>query len=378
MRSEQKVTLAISGCGDLTTRTLLPRFENDTGRGRFALRGFHNPRGSNHRALAERFEGARAFDDYAEMLDETDAEAVLVLSPAQLHAGQALAALRAGKHVYVQKPVAADASGVDALVREAAERGLVFAAAPVQAAYPTIRRMAALVGEGKLGTVYFATAPFMGWSGMDVEAAKHPGWRYQSGDGPLRDHGIYSLVTLISILGRVESVCAFSGITVGHRFWQGERIEVAEDDNTAALLRFENGALVSVHEAWCPCPEAAPPLRIFGLGGVLETFGGRWDACPAGYTLFGPSGQELERVDVLGSEEAKGFDDGMPNPHVWCDVLHFAGCITGGAEPAFPPGLVRHVYDVIDAVFEAASTGVRQRPGARVNTDTPSISHETK
>ena len=363
MKEERKVTLAISGCGDLTARTVLPRLESDAGRQRFVPLGFHNPGGSGHRAMADRFEGARAFDDYGEMLAESDAEAVLVLSPAQFHVEQSLAALRAGKHIYVQKPVAANAAGVDVLVREAAERDLVFAAAPVQAAYPTIKRITELVGGDAIGKVYFATAPFMGWSGMDVDSAKHPGWRYQTGDGPLRDHGVYSLVTLVHILGRVESVCAFSGIGVDHRFWEGERFEVTEDDNTAALLRFESGALASLHEAWCPCPEdVPPPLRIFGLGGVLESFGGRWDACPSGYTLFGPDGGKRERVDVFSGEAGKGFDDGMPNPHVWCDILHLADCITRRAAPAMSPDTVAHVYAVIDAIFKAAATGVRQKP----------------
>jgi predicted dehydrogenase len=357
------LSIDICGCGDLFFRTLLPRFESEAGRARFTLAGLFNPSGEEHYRLADRLEGAHAYSSYETMLAESSSDAVLVLCPAHFHCEQTLKALKAGKHVYVQKPLAASAGEVDAMMAEAETRDRVLIAAPVQGVYPTIHQLAGEIERGTIGEIYYATAPFMGWSGMDVEAAKHPGWRYEKGDGPLRDHGIYSLVSLVTILGHVESVSAFSEIKTDHRKWKGERFEVTEHDNTAALLRFESGALVSLHEAWCPCPEtSAPPMRIFGLGGVLETFGGRWDACPQGYILYGTDGAILEKKDVLASEAGRDFDDGGPNPHVWRDLLHLSECVSNGIPPVSTPTLVRHVYAIIDAIYEAAATGCRQTP----------------
>lgn len=361
--SKTPLSIDICGCGDLFFRTLLARFESEAGKANFKLAGLFNPSGEEHMRLADRLEGARAYTSYETMLAESRSDAVLVLSPAHFHCEQAVKALEAGKHVYVQKPLAASAGEVDTMVTAAETRDRVLVAAPVQGIYPTIRALADAVARETIGDVYYATAPFMGWSGMDVEAAKHPGWRYKKGDGPLRDHGIYSLVSLVTILGRVESVSAFSAIKTDHRKWEGQRFEVTEHDNTAALLRFESGALVSLHEAWCPCPEtSASPMRIFGLEGVLETFGGRWDACPQGYTHYGANGTVLEKKDVLASEAGRDFDASGPNPHVWRDLLHLSECVSNGISPVSTPTLLRHVYAIIDAIYEAAATGRRQTP----------------
>ena len=360
--SQKILSLAILGCGDLFVNCIAPRMLREDGAARFRVNALCSPRGPGA-AVTDQFPDARTFRDYTEMLEDSDAEAVVVLSPAQFHAEQTLAALRAGKHVYVQKPMGRSLAEISPLTEEAEKRGLTLIAAPVQGCYPTIQRIKQTVAAGELGPIYFATSPFMGWNGMTVHSQNHPGWRYTSGDGPLRDHGIYSLTTLIEVLGRVESVVGFSGIQTGQRIWQGKSFPVTEHDNTAALLRFASGALASIHEGWCAGAEEAPPLRIFGLEGSLRTFGARWDACPDGFVISEPDvGADRRTVNVLAEDAHRAAKDGLYNAHVWFDLLHLADCVAGQCQSVVSMEKLRHIYAVIDAIFAAAASGEQQRP----------------
>jgi predicted dehydrogenase len=85
------------------------------------LAAIHDPHPDRARALADRH-GAKAVDNPAALLDAVDI--LSIASPAATHAAWALAALRAGKPVYVEKPLATDLEGADAIATEAAARGL--------------------------------------------------------------------------------------------------------------------------------------------------------------------------------------------------------------------------------------------------------------
>ncbi|MGA0600350.1 Gfo/Idh/MocA family protein [Caulobacter sp. KR2-114] len=88
------------------------------------LAGVFDPHPERAEALATRRGGA-AFDSLEALLEASDA--VSIASPASAHAGAALAALRAGRHVYVEKPIATDLADADAILGEAARRGRVVA-----------------------------------------------------------------------------------------------------------------------------------------------------------------------------------------------------------------------------------------------------------
>ena len=88
------------------------------------LAAVHDPHPDRAQALAERH-GARAVADAAALFDAVDV--VSIASPAHAHAAWALAALKAGKPVYVEKPLATDLGEADAIAGEAARRGLVVA-----------------------------------------------------------------------------------------------------------------------------------------------------------------------------------------------------------------------------------------------------------
>jgi predicted dehydrogenase len=116
------------------------------------------------------------FSALADALQAVDADAVVVITPPDLHAGQCLEAVRAGKHVLVEKPFTKDLSQARQIVAEAAERGLKVAVTQNARYYPPVLTIRRLLQSGELGHPSFGLMTKYGWrprvhhSGADQHA----------------------------------------------------------------------------------------------------------------------------------------------------------------------------------------------------------------
>ncbi len=104
-------------------------------------------------AAARRWDVAKVYADFDDLLDDDDVDAVEVLTPTHLHHAHVLAALRAGKHVSVQKPLANSVPEARELARVAAETGLVLRVSECFRHYPPLERARELVEGGAIGRV---------------------------------------------------------------------------------------------------------------------------------------------------------------------------------------------------------------------------------
>ena len=132
----------------------------------------------------------------------------------------ALQALQAGKHVYVQKPMAQTLEEADRLVEEASRRGLVLAAAPPNMISPTLQRIRALIQEGVIGKVglVFCHSSHGGATGPGRFTDSQ--WFFMQEAGywtSLVDMGVYGLHTVTGILGPARRVTALGGIAYRDR-----------------------------------------------------------------------------------------------------------------------------------------------------------------
>ncbi len=355
--SQRRHKIAFVGCGDLFEKSFLPRLLQVDGLRRFEVVALCDVDASR----AARFQsdlGCRRFSEYDRMLAEARPEVVAILTPARGHVSQALAAMQSGADVYLQKPAATSVSELDRLISAAAATGRLVVCALAMQRYPTIAAIADTLRSGAIGPVFYAVAPCMGWGGQSLDGTPaNPSWHFEAGSGPLRDHGVYTLVTLTALFGPALRVCAMNTITVPQRGWRGTTFPVTEPDNVAVILEHAHGVLVHLHEAWSAESEASASLRIVGLEGSLHTFGGIWDVNPHGFDHYGAHGVLVDRVDLRDRFEARPFGDPFYNPHAWVDLLHLVDCIDSGSYPSASPAAMRPVYLAIDAIDKAAATG---------------------
>lgn len=210
----------------------------------------------------ERFAGARVTTDFRELVSSGDIDAIDVALPTYLHFKVAKAALEAGKHVFVEKPMTPSAAECRELASIAEANGLVLAVGFKRRVAQLWSRVKGLVEEGVIGDPQFALFELWRWPyrpGAD-------GWRYdidRVGSWELEEpvHCFDKARWLLGpTAGEIVSVYARANSR------QEGRPEL--HDNFSAIIEFENGAHATISQtlsAWGHCHG----LKLTGVDGAL-------------------------------------------------------------------------------------------------------------
>ena len=274
------VKAGLIGCGSLSLIGILPQLAEPDAKERIELMAVCDVNEPRARETAERFGIPDAYADAQDLIAREDIDLVLVITPIEFHYSLAMAALRAGKHVYVQKTMATTYAEASEMVDTARERGLTLVAAPGQMLAPAMQAMKELVDSGALGDLYWAWGSTGGWyhdeptrRGEGALGAVDPTWYYRAAGGPLRDVTVYMLHSLTGVLGPAQRVTAMSGIRVPVRHWRDKTIPVEVDDNSVLLLDFGGAtfAMAGGHASRTGQLVQWGAMGIYGSGGAIET-----------------------------------------------------------------------------------------------------------
>ncbi len=178
--------------------------------------------------------GGRAFESFDQVLEAPDVDGVLLATPHTTHADLIVAAAGAGKHVFVEKPLALTVSSARRAVAAAEESGIVLQVGHNNRRQPANRRLKDLIETGDLGTVtmidtYQSTPNALGFE-SDY-------WRANSTESPLggmTSLGVHMIDTMTYLLGPIKSVFAFS---------KGILDTPAIDHATSIVFEFDSGPL---------------------------------------------------------------------------------------------------------------------------------------
>lgn len=221
------------------------------------------------------FYGVPAYGSLRELCDDPKVELVLNLTNPRSHYEVSEACLRAGKHVYTEKPLAMKFEEAQALVKLAAEKGLQISAAPSRLLGDTAQTMWKALRSGAIGRVRLVYAEMD--DGM-LHKQSYKGWVGASGaPWPYKDeleigctieHAGYSLTWLLGFFGPAESVTAFSSVLIPDKHTD-VLIEEPAADFSVGIIRFRSGVVARL-----TCSIVAPhdhAIRIFGDDGELST-----------------------------------------------------------------------------------------------------------
>ncbi|MCA0296484.1 MAG: Gfo/Idh/MocA family oxidoreductase [Actinobacteria bacterium] len=229
---------------------------------------------------------SRAVGDYADLLADPAIEAVSICAPNFLHHEIALAAIAAGKHFWIEKPMGVNASQSREIAQAAAAAGLTTATGFNYRHQPPVAHARDLVLSGTLGRITNARV----W--LIADYASSPDgpftWRYtraQAGAGVVGDLLSHGIDLAQFVLGtRVSSVTAMTdtfitdrplplGVGVGHSAVavSDERRAVENEDYVAALARTESGALVTLESSRVAMgPRAEYVVEVYGTSGSVR------------------------------------------------------------------------------------------------------------
>lgn len=278
-----------------------------------------------------------------ELIGREDIDVVAICSPSGAHAEQALAALGAGKHVVVEKPLALTAAEADRIVGLAAERDLIASTISQRRLEPEVVAVRQALEAGALGAVRLATTHVHWWRDEDYYAAA--AWRGDpaGGGGSLMNQGVHNVDLLQWLAGPVESVTA-QQTTLAH--------DTEAEDTTVATARLAGGALGLISTTTATPPGLPATLTLYCERGVVEIGQGeitRWDVDGVLAPQIGADG---EGVGVGASDHtAIGL-----NGHIqqWRDILE---AIAEGRDPAITAADGAATVRLIDAITTAARTG---------------------
>lgn len=270
------VRLGVLGCASIAARKTLPAL---AGRTDLRLAAVASRDAAKARRFGETF-GGEPVCGYEALLARTDVDAVYVPLPAALHAEWIERALRAGKHVLAEKPLATRCEDAHRLVALARERGLVLAENFMFLLHPVHREVARLVSDGLIGQPRVFTAEFA------IPALPDDDIRYAAdvGGGALADVGGYPLRAATLLLGDDVEVCGAvlhhstrRGVDVGGSVLLSTPAGVSahltfgmEHDYRCRYEIWGSAGRIGLDRAFTPPADHRPVLRIERAGTVTE------------------------------------------------------------------------------------------------------------
>ena len=346
------------GCGSLSQRGVLPHLSLPDAGEKVRLAAVVDVDAERARQSAEKFDVPNHFTSIEEMLAKVDLDLVLIITPIPYHFPNAMAAIEAGKHVYIQKAMTTTLAEATELLAARDRMGVKLAAAPGFELFPTTQQMRQIVTDGKLGRVNIAYTYTLGFghefegirSGEGALAAINPAWYYRPGAGPLPDVTVYALQLITSILGPVQRVTALGNKTARERIWQGQTIPVEIDDNTVVLMEFASGALAVAIGSNCRGSSHIPwgGLGLYGTTGVLEvTEVNHASGYPTHFEVQGQTAQTYA-TDLSAQPYIQGEHLTLEEPHVYADIMDLVDAIYEDRPPLAAGEQARHVVEIIE------------------------------
>lgn len=298
-----------------------------------------------------------------ELLQDPEIEIVINLTIPRAHAEVCLAALEAGKHVHVEKPLAVDRADGRKILEVAAARNLRVGSAPDTFLGGGLQTCRKLIDDGWIGHPVAATA-FMLCHGHE-SWHPDPEFYYHVGGGPMFDMGPYYLTALVALLGPVTRLTGSARITFPERTITsekkyGQKVTVETPTHIAGVMDFANGAVATLVTSFDVWAANVPCIEIYGTEGSLSV--------PDPNGFGGPV-----RVRRMGAKEwsevplTHGFSENSRG----IGVADMAAAITSGRPHRCSGELAYHVLDLMEGFHDASRDACHYTPVSTVERPAP-------
>lgn len=340
----KKLKLGIIGSGGIAAKLHLPDLAKSND---FEVAVLGGRKEARLKLLCQQFRVPRWTRSYDDIIADPKLDAVIIATPHPQHVRWGIAAVQAGRHVLMQKPLCGEMKEANAFVRavEKFDRTVLCMPHFGNATY-TIRKLCA---DGVIGKVSGARCR-TSHGGPEVyyrevsrifgESETDDLWFFDSkraSVGALFDMGVYAVSHLVAILGTIRSVSA-----VVTTFDKPTELE----DQATLILQTESGAIATAETSWCD-PARTWELSVHGTRGKFTSPG----KDGAELTQWTPLAYDSDHAPIR--SEAVKCREGVGGLHA-----HFADCIRRGIQPPLENvWLARHITEVMLAGLEAGKKG---------------------
>lgn len=272
-----KVNVGIIGCGAIVQRAYLPGFSQpDSELSARAMRG-HMHNGCEDSSivaladvneklaqnLAKEYQVPKVFKDWEELINEEDIDAVCVATPNYLHAEMTLAALNAGKHVLVEKPMALQLDDLDKMIQASERQKVILMVNHSFRFSPIYEKAKEIIDSGLIGEIYSIRGRF-GYAGPEHWTGSPSTWfldKSMAGGGALFDAGIHAVDLIRYLVGKEVNQVAGLMSTL--------QKEIDAEDNAICIFSFQDGSLGTIEASWTTRPGEII-TQIYGSEGNMS------------------------------------------------------------------------------------------------------------
>ncbi len=286
-----------------------------------------------------------------EILEKSQVDGLMVLTPHHLHLSTVQAAAECGKHVLVEKALAPTPADADRMIETCRRHRVVLGGILQYRFTPGARQLCETVRGGALGRIflasvsgkyrrsasYYSTAP---WRGRKAEA----------GGGVLTTQLIHTLDLLLYAMGMPRRVFARTATTV-------HTIEV--EDLAAGLLEYSADCVAVVQGTTAAVPESPAVLEIHGVRGTAATFDNLGEVLFWSSTLDRPaslSGRWQTQASAYQGQESGSYNQAVLEPHAE-NIADFVAAVREGRPPLVDGAEATKVLRVIGALYASAASG---------------------
>ena len=287
------------------------------------------------------------FEDYKKLLEMPEIDGVSVCTPNYVHYQPTIDALKAGKHVLCEKPIAMNAREAQEMVATARRAGRILQIGYNSRFSPSNQTLKRFIEAGELGDIYYARAQAMRVRGI-------PGWgvfidKSKQGGGPLIDIGVHILDLTLWLMGHPKPTYA-SGVTYQKFGTRGDVVgfmgqwdhkNFTVEDMASALIRFENGASVVLEASFVAnLKEELNGTILLGTEGGAQT---------------SPLTITQERHGSVFSFEPKVPNKDRNSYHA--EIKDFVACCKEGRAPLVTGAQGLMVAQIMDAIYKSSDEG---------------------
>jgi predicted dehydrogenase len=218
---------------------------------------------ARHREFSEKT-GIKVVSSYGRVLSDPEIDAVVLATPHSLHLKQIEQAAKAGKHVFVEKPITLTRKSAEKAIEACRAAGITLGIGFNRRHAPSFVEMIYRIHAGKIGDVLHVEATHSGPTGYSLNGDSWRSTRAEAPAGGMTARGIHTLDAMIQIAGLVESVYAFSDK-------RKLPADIDMDDTTSMLLKFAGGATGHLSTVFVTADLYR--VHVFGSKGWLEARG---------------------------------------------------------------------------------------------------------
>ena len=331
--SEKRIRIAVVGTGNVAQVAHLPAYQSLPG---FEVVALVDEDRIKCATLQKQYGVPRIYDDFAAMLRKEEIDAVDICTPNYLHAPMAIAALRAGRHVLCEKPIARNAAEAEKMVATAAESGKILMVAMNNRFRPDVDILRTFVRRGELGSIQLVKA---GWQRI-ARDWRERGWsvdQKKAGGGALLDLGMPVMDLAIWIAGLKKPARVTCSAF-------GKKGKGGVEDSACAIVNFAGGSCLIVEVTWNLLePKDHSYLELHGTKG-----GAYLHPLKIHKAMHGHLVNVTPTLDRQRNYYRESYQQ---------EIGHFLECIQKKKKPLTPGDEAVGVMKILDAMYESEAAG---------------------